>query len=153
MLRALALAERGLYTTSPNPRVGCVLVRDGEVLGEGVTQPAGRNHAEIEALNDARLRGHSTSGASAYVTLEPCSHFGRTPPCVTALLNAGIVRVIAAMEDPNPLVSGKGFERLREAGVEVRCGLLEAEARELNLGFASRMTRGRPWVRTKIAAS
>lgn len=153
MLRALALAERGLYTTTPNPRVGCVLVRDGDVLGEGLTQPAGRNHAEIEALTDARLRGHNANGASAYVTLEPCSHFGRTPPCVNALLSAGVARVIAAMEDPNPLVAGQGFERLREAGVDVRCGLLEAEARELNSGFISRMTRSRPWVRLKIAAS
>ena len=153
MLRALALAERGLYTTTPNPRVGCVLVRDGEVIGEGSTQLAGQSHAEVEALNDARARGMTARGASAYVTLEPCSHFGRTPPCVNALLKSGIMRVIAAMEDPNPLVSGKGFESLRKAGVEVRCGLLEHEARELNLGFISRMTRARPWVRAKIAAS
>jgi diaminohydroxyphosphoribosylaminopyrimidine deaminase / 5-amino-6-(5-phosphoribosylamino)uracil reductase len=153
MRRALELAERGLYTTTPNPRVGCVLVRDGQVLGEGFTQPAGQNHAEIEALNSARTRGHETRGSTAYVTLEPCSHFGRTPPCVAALVEARIGRVIAAMEDPNPLVSGKGLAQLRDAGIDVRCGLLAGEARELNIGFVSRMTRKRPWVRTKLAAS
>lgn len=153
MQRALDLAKRGLFTTTPNPRVGCVLVRDGEVLGEGFTQPAGLNHAEIEALHNARTRGNDPRGATAYVSLEPCSHFGRTPPCTNALVDAGIARVVAAMEDPNPLVSGKGLEILRAAGIEVRCGLLEKEARELNLGFVSRMTRGRPWVRLKLAAS
>jgi diaminohydroxyphosphoribosylaminopyrimidine deaminase/5-amino-6-(5-phosphoribosylamino)uracil reductase len=153
MQRALALAERGLYTTTPNPRVGCLLVRDGLILGEGFTQPAGQNHAEIEALHDARIAGYDTRAATAYVTLEPCSHFGRTPPCVTALIEAGVARVVAAMEDPNPLVSGKGLAVLRDAGIEVRCGLLEKEARELNIGFVSRMTRRRPWVRAKLAAS
>lgn len=153
MQRALDLAERGLYNTTPNPRVGCVLVRDGQILGEGFTQPAGQNHAEIEALNDARGRGQDLRGATAYVTLEPCSHFGRTPPCVNALVEARLARVMAAMEDPNPLVSGKGLALLRSADIEVRCGLLEREARELNLGFISRMTRRRPWVRLKIAAS
>lgn len=153
MRQALALAERGLYTTTPNPRVGCVIVRDGEVLGEGFTQPAGHNHAEVEAIADARARGHNPHGATAYVTLEPCSHFGRTPPCVHAVLEAGIGRVIAAMEDPNPRVSGQGLEKLRAAGVDVRCGLLAREARELNIGFVTRMISGRPWVRLKTAVS
>jgi diaminohydroxyphosphoribosylaminopyrimidine deaminase/5-amino-6-(5-phosphoribosylamino)uracil reductase len=153
MERALALAKRGMYTTDPNPRVGCVLVRNGEVIGEGYTQPAGQDHAEIRALKDARSRGHDLRGATAYVTLEPCSHFGRTPPCANALIEAQIGRVIAAMEDPNPQVSGRGLAILREAGIEVRCGLLANEARELNIGFVTRMTRGRPWVRMKVAAS
>jgi len=153
MERALALAVRGLYTTDPNPRVGCVLVKDGVVIGEGFTQPAGHDHAEIQAMKDARARGHEVRGATAYVTLEPCSHFGRTPPCANALIEAKVARVIAAMEDPNPLVSGRGLSILRDAGVEVRCGLLANEARELNIGFVSRMTRKRPWVRMKVAAS
>ncbi|MGA2550034.1 MAG: bifunctional diaminohydroxyphosphoribosylaminopyrimidine deaminase/5-amino-6-(5-phosphoribosylamino)uracil reductase RibD [Burkholderiaceae bacterium] len=153
MQRALDLAARGLFTTTPNPRVGCVLVRDNAIIGEGFTQPAGQNHAEIEALHDARQKGLEVRGATVYVSLEPCSHFGRTPPCVNALIDAGVTRVVAAMEDPNPQVSGKGLELLREAGIEVRCGLLEKEARELNLGFVSRMTRHRPWVRAKLAAS
>ncbi|WP_213293417.1 bifunctional diaminohydroxyphosphoribosylaminopyrimidine deaminase/5-amino-6-(5-phosphoribosylamino)uracil reductase RibD [Paraburkholderia sacchari] len=153
MERALALAVRGLYTTDPNPRVGCVLVKDGVVIGEGFTQPAGHDHAEIQAMKDARARGHEVRGATAYVTLEPCSHFGRTPPCANALIEAKVARVIAAMEDPNPLVSGRGLSILRDAGIEVRCGLLASEARELNIGFVSRMTRKRPWVRMKVAAS
>lgn len=153
MQRALVLAERGMFITTPNPRVGCVLVRNGEILGEGSTQPAGGDHAEVQAIKDARSRGHGTAGATAYVTLEPCSHFGRTPPCSRALVDAGITRVIAAMEDPNPQVSGRGLAHLRAAGVDVRCGLLEKPARELNIGFVSRMTRGRPWVRLKVAAS
>ncbi|WP_027795433.1 bifunctional diaminohydroxyphosphoribosylaminopyrimidine deaminase/5-amino-6-(5-phosphoribosylamino)uracil reductase RibD [Paraburkholderia acidipaludis] len=153
MERALALAARGLYTTDPNPRVGCVLVKDGEVIGEGYTQPAGQDHAEIQAMKDARGRGHDLRGATAYVTLEPCSHFGRTPPCANALIEAKVGRVIAAMEDPNPLVSGRGLAMLRETGIDVRCGLLANEARELNIGFVSRMVRKRPWVRMKIAAS
>lgn len=153
MQQALALAERGMYLTTPNPRVGCVIVRDGRVLGSGYTQPAGSNHAEIQALEDAAAHGNIVAGATAYVTLEPCSHFGRTPPCADALVRAGITRVIAAMEDPNPKVSGRGLERLRAAGVEVRCGLLKKEAYALNVGFVSRMTRGTPWVRMKIAAS
>ncbi|NLP62267.1 bifunctional diaminohydroxyphosphoribosylaminopyrimidine deaminase/5-amino-6-(5-phosphoribosylamino)uracil reductase RibD [Paraburkholderia sacchari] len=153
MERALALAVRGLYTTDPNPRVGCVLVKDGVVIGEGFTQPAGHDHAEIQAMKDARARGHEVRGATAYVTLEPCSHFGRTPPCANALIEAKVARVIAAMEDPNPLVSGRGLAILRDAGIEVRCGLLASEARELNIGFVSRMTRKRPWVRMKVAAS
>jgi len=153
MERALALAKRGLYTTDPNPRVGCVLVKNGEVIGEGFTQPAGQDHAEVRALKDARSRGHDLRGATAYVTLEPCSHFGRTPPCANALIEAQVERVVAAMEDPNPQVSGRGLKMLRDAGIEVRCGLLANEAAELNIGFVSRMTRGRPWVRLKVAAS
>ncbi|MGC2037058.1 bifunctional diaminohydroxyphosphoribosylaminopyrimidine deaminase/5-amino-6-(5-phosphoribosylamino)uracil reductase RibD [Paraburkholderia caledonica] len=153
MERALALAKRGMYTTDPNPRVGCVLVKNGEVIGEGFTQPAGQDHAEIRAMKDARSRGHDLRGATAYVTLEPCSHFGRTPPCANALIEAQVARVVAAMEDPNPQVSGRGLAVLRDAGIEVRCGLLANEAHELNIGFVSRMTRGRPWVRMKVAAS
>lgn len=154
MRRALELAERGLYTTTPNPRVGCVLVDEsGEIIGEGWTQPAGHNHAEVQAMLDAAARGKSVAGATAYVTLEPCSHFGRTPPCSDALVREGIARVVAAMEDPNPLVSGKGFERLAAAGIAVSSGLLEAEAQALNEGFISRIVRGRPFVRLKIAAS
>ena len=150
MARALALAERGLFTTTPNPRVGCVVVRDGEVVGEGFHERAGEAHAEVNAL---RAAGGRAEGATAYVTLEPCNHHGRTPPCVEALVAAKVERVVVAMGDPNPKVSGKGFAALRAAGVEVDAGLLEDEARELNVGFVSRMTRGRPWVRLKIAAS
>jgi len=150
MARALQLAARGLFTTMPNPRVGCVLVRDGAILGEGFHAIAGGAHAEVEALRSA---GGQARGATAYVTLEPCSHFGRTPPCADALLQGGVTRVVVAMQDPNPKVSGRGFDRLRAAGVDVASGLLEAEAIELNLGFISRMTRGRPWVRLKVAAS
>jgi diaminohydroxyphosphoribosylaminopyrimidine deaminase/5-amino-6-(5-phosphoribosylamino)uracil reductase len=153
MERALALAKRGMYTTDPNPRVGCVLVKNGEVIGEGFTQPAGQDHAEVRALKDARSRGHDLRGATAYVTLEPCSHFGRTPPCANALIDAQVARVVAAMEDPNPQVSGRGLRMLRDAGIEVRCGLLAHEAYELNIGFVTRMTRGRPWVRMKVAAT
>jgi diaminohydroxyphosphoribosylaminopyrimidine deaminase/5-amino-6-(5-phosphoribosylamino)uracil reductase len=153
MARALALAARSMNDAAPNPRVGCVIVRDGRVLGEGWTQPPGSNHAEIEALLDARRNGHDVRGATVYVSLEPCSHFGRTPPCATAMIEAHVGRVIAAVEDPNPLVAGGGLEMLRSAGIDVRCGLLELEAAELNVGFFSRMQRGRPWVRMKIAAS
>ena len=153
MAEALRLAERGLYSTTPNPRVGCVLVQCGNIIGVGHTQPAGHNHAEIEALGDAATRHIVTKGATAYVTLEPCCHYGRTPPCADALIAAGVVRVVAAMADPNPLVAGKGLERLRAAGVVTECGLMETEARELNIGFVARMTRGRPWLRLKIAAS
>jgi len=153
MQRALALAMRGLYTTDPNPRVGCVLVKNGQIIGEGCTQPAGQDHAEIQALKDARAQGHDPRGATAYVTLEPCSHFGRTPPCANALIAAHVTRVVAAMQDPNPLVAGRGLSMLRDAGIDVHCGLLASEARELNIGFVSRMTRQRPWVRMKIAMS
>ncbi|KXB31686.1 bifunctional diaminohydroxyphosphoribosylaminopyrimidine deaminase/5-amino-6-(5-phosphoribosylamino)uracil reductase [Dechloromonas denitrificans] len=150
MARALQLAERGLWTTSPNPRVGCVLVRDGEIIGEGWHEKAGEPHAEVHAL---RAAGEQARGATAYVTLEPCSHHGRTPPCAEALVAAGVSRVVAAMTDPNPLVAGKGLAILQAAGIETAAGLLENEARELNIGFVSRMTRGRPWLRLKAAAS
>lgn len=153
MQRALKLAEQGMFTTAPNPRVGCVIVRDGTVLGEGFTQPAGQAHAEVQALNDAAKHGFDAKGATVYVTLEPCSHFGRTPPCADALVRAGVKRVVAAVQDPNPLVAGKGLARLREAGIETECGVMGNEAREINIGFFSRMQRGRPWVRLKTAAS
>ena len=149
MARALRLAERGLYTTSPNPRVGCVLVRDGNMVGEGWHERAGEPHAEVHALKAA---GEAARGATAYVTLEPCSHHGRTPPCAEALIAAGVIRVIVAVQDPNPQVAGQGITQLRANGIEVECGLMEA-ARELNIGFFTRMTRGMPWVRSKIAAS
>ncbi len=150
MARALELAERGLFTTTPNPRVGCVIVRDGRCVGEGWHVRAGEPHAEVHAL---AMAGEAARGATAYVTLEPCSHHGRTPPCAEALVRAGVGRVVAAMEDPNPLVAGRGLARLREAGIATLSGVLEAEARELNLGFVSRMTRGRPWLRLKAAAT
>ncbi|MEW5943199.1 MAG: bifunctional diaminohydroxyphosphoribosylaminopyrimidine deaminase/5-amino-6-(5-phosphoribosylamino)uracil reductase RibD [Pseudomonadota bacterium] len=150
MARAMRLAEKGLCTTTPNPRVGCVIVRDGAVVGAGFHHRAGEPHAEVRALREAGARAR---GATAYVTLEPCSYHGRTPPCAEALIEAGVGRVVAAMQDPNPLVAGKGLALLRQAGIETECGLLENEACELNIGFVARMTRGRPWVRLKIAAS
>lgn len=152
MARALALAERGLYTTTPNPRVGCVIVKDGVVIGEGWHARAGEAHAEAVALDDARAKGRDTRGATLYATLEPCNRHGRTPPCVDAVLAADIGRVVAAMHDPNPAQDG-GAQRLRLAGVRVDIGLLEGEAAALNAGFVSRVTRGRPWLRTKLAAS
>ncbi|HEY5862524.1 MAG TPA: bifunctional diaminohydroxyphosphoribosylaminopyrimidine deaminase/5-amino-6-(5-phosphoribosylamino)uracil reductase RibD [Casimicrobiaceae bacterium] len=152
MARALALAERGLFTATPNPRVGCVIVREGAVLGEGFHARAGEGHAETLALADARARGHDPRGSTMYVTLEPCNHHGRTPPCVDAILAAGVVRVVAAMPDPNP-AAAHGAARLRAAGVDVSFGLMEREACELNVGFVSRVTRGVPWVRLKIATS
>ena len=150
MARALRLAERGLYTTTPNPRVGCVLVKDGRVVGEGWHERAGEAHAEVVAL---KVAAASAEGSTAYVSLEPCSHQGRTPPCTHALVEAKVARVVAAMQDPNPQVAGKGLQKLRDAGVRVEVGLMEEQARELNIGFVSRMTRGRPWMRVKIAAS
>ncbi len=150
MARALVLAERGLFTTTPNPRVGCVIVRDERIIGEGWHVRAGEPHAEVHAL---AMAGAAARGATAYVTLEPCSHHGRTPPCAEALVKAGVSRVVAAMQDPNPLVAGRGLARLQEAGIEVLSGVQEAEARELNIGFVSRMTRGRPWLRLKAAAT
>lgn len=147
---ALRLAERGLFTTTPNPRVGCVLVKDGEVIAEGWHERAGEPHAEALAL---RAAGDAARGSTAYVSLEPCSHHGRTPPCADALVAAGVRRVVAAMSDPNPRVSGQGFARLRAAGVEVDHGALEDEARDLNVGFIHRMRCGLPWVRMKIAAT
>ncbi|WP_114972416.1 bifunctional diaminohydroxyphosphoribosylaminopyrimidine deaminase/5-amino-6-(5-phosphoribosylamino)uracil reductase RibD [Rhodoferax ferrireducens] len=154
LAQALALATQSLLLTSPNPRVGCILASpDGQVLGQGHTQHAGGPHAEIIALRDASARGHSVVGATAYVTLEPCSHHGRTGPCCDALIAAGIKKVVASIADPNPLVSGQGFDRLRAAGIEVVVGPGAAESRELNIGFFSRMIRKTPWVRMKIAAS
>ncbi|MEX8507401.1 MAG: bifunctional diaminohydroxyphosphoribosylaminopyrimidine deaminase/5-amino-6-(5-phosphoribosylamino)uracil reductase RibD [Leptothrix ochracea] len=154
MQRALALAQHAIGLSDPNPRVGCVLVRqDGQTLGEGHTQQAGGPHAEVMALRDARQQGHNPRGATAYVTLEPCAHHGRTPPCCDALIEAGVGRVVVAIRDPNPLVAGQGLARLRAAGITVDVGLLAHEARELNIGFFSRMVRQRPWVRLKVAAS
>ncbi len=150
MAHALQLAERGLWTTSPNPRVGCVLARGGEIVGEGWHDRAG---APLAVDNALRPAGERARGATAYVTLEPCSHHGRTPPCAEALIAAGVSRVVAAMQDPNPLVAGRGLALLEAAGVATACGLLEGEARELNIGFVSRMERGRPWLRLKTAAS
>lgn len=151
MARALQLAHLGLNTTSPNPRVGCVIARtDGTVAGEGWHVRAGGPHAEVHALRQA---GAQARGATAYVTLEPCAHHGRTPPCADALIEAGVARVVAAMQDPNPLVAGQGLARLRAAGIATECGLMGAQAEELNIGFVSRMRRGRPWLRLKLAAS
>ena len=150
MARALELAERGLYTTTPNPRVGCVIMREGSIVGEGWHERAGGPHAEVNAL---MMAGGAARGATAYVSLEPCAHHGRTPPCAAALISAGVARVVAALRDPNPEVAGKGFAMLEQSGIAVECGLLEDEARELNIGFVQRMTCGRPWVRMKIAAS
>ncbi len=151
---ALALARRSLFISSPNPHVGCVITAaDGRVLGEGYTQAAGSAHAEIMALRDAQARGHDVRGATAWVTLEPCAHVGRTGPCCDALAAAGIGRVVASLVDPNPKVAGQGLARLRAAGVAVETGPGAHESRELNIGFFSRMARGTPWVRLKIAAS
>jgi diaminohydroxyphosphoribosylaminopyrimidine deaminase/5-amino-6-(5-phosphoribosylamino)uracil reductase len=155
MRQALALAARAVGVSDPNPRVGCVIVgADGHtVLGTGHTQPAGQAHAEIMALRDAAARGYSVEGATVWVTLEPCAHHGRTPPCCDALIAAKVAKVIAALPDPNPLVGGQGIARLRAGGIEVVTGPGEADARDLNIGFFSRMQRGTPWVRMKIAAS
>lgn len=153
MARALQLARNGLYSTSPNPRVGCVIVRDGIVVGEGWHQRAGEPHAEVLALRMANEFSDLAKGATAYVTLEPCAHFGKTPPCAQALIDAGVSRVVAAMQDPNPQVAGRGLAQLQAAGIATEVGVLEQEARELNIGFVSRMTRQRPWVRVKIASS
>ena len=153
MSEALAEAQKALYLSNPNPRVGCVIVKDGEIIGRGFTQKVGEAHAEVQALADAKSKGNNPLGSTIYVTLEPCSHTGKTPPCVDALITAKPAKVIAAMRDPNPLVAGNGLEKLKAAGIEVHCDLLEAEAQELNRGFISRMTRGLPWVRMKIAAS
>ena len=150
MARALELAARGLETTHPNPRVGCVIAQGEEVVGEGWHERAGEPHAEINALSAA---GRKAAGATAYVTLEPCSHHGRTPPCIDALIAARVARVVFALEDPNPRVSGRGAQALRQAGVEVRSGLMAAQAAEINSGFLKRMRHGRPWVRVKLAMS
>ena len=154
IVAALAQARQSLNLTSPNPHVGCVIASSsGEVLGQGFTQQAGGPHAEVVALRDAAAAGHDVRGATAYVTLEPCAHQGRTGPCCDALVAAGIGRVVASIADPNPLVAGQGFARLRAAGVAVEVGPGAAESRELNIGFFSRMVRGTPWVRLKAAAS
>jgi diaminohydroxyphosphoribosylaminopyrimidine deaminase/5-amino-6-(5-phosphoribosylamino)uracil reductase len=150
MERALSLAAQGRFTTHPNPNVGCVLMRDGELVGEGWHRKAGEPHAEVHAL---RAAGERARGATAYVTLEPCSHYGRTPPCALALVEAGVSRVVAAMEDPNPLVAGRGLRILADAGIDVSCGLLKEDAEALNPGFIKRMQTGLPWVRVKLAAS
>ncbi|MFD2111970.1 bifunctional diaminohydroxyphosphoribosylaminopyrimidine deaminase/5-amino-6-(5-phosphoribosylamino)uracil reductase RibD [Thiorhodococcus fuscus] len=150
MARAIHLARLGRFTTDPNPRVGCVLVRDGRIVGEGWHRRAGEAHAERHALAQA---GSEAGGATAYVTLEPCCHHGRTPPCADALVEAGVARVVCAMVDPNPLVAGKGLARLKDAGIETSIGVLEAEARSLNPGFIKRLEQGRPYVRCKMAAS
>jgi diaminohydroxyphosphoribosylaminopyrimidine deaminase/5-amino-6-(5-phosphoribosylamino)uracil reductase len=149
MARAIQLAKRGRYTTDPNPRVGCVLVRNNVVIGEGWHVKAGLGHAEVEALKNV----HDTQGATAYVTLEPCSHHGKTPPCCDALIKAGVSRVVAAMQDPNPQVSGRGLAKLKAAGIEVSCGVLQEDAIALNRGFIKRMTENRPFVRSKLAMS
>lgn len=150
MARALELARRGRYTTSPNPNVGCVIVRDGQIVGEGYHLRAGEPHAEVHAL---RMAGERARGATAYVTLEPCSHFGRTPPCCDALIEAGVARVVAAMQDPNPQVAGRGLYRLQQAGIAVSHGLMMQEAEALNRGFLKRMRTGFPWVQLKLGAS
>ena len=150
MARALRLAEQGLYSTMPNPRVGCVIVKDNKIVGEGMHIKAGEPHAEIFAIRQA---GELAKGSTAFVTLEPCSHTGRTPPCSQALIHAGVTKVVVAMQDPNPQVSGSGLAHLQTHHIEVATGLMERQARELNPGFISRMTRSRPFVRSKIAAS
>ncbi|CAI8845714.1 MULTISPECIES: bifunctional diaminohydroxyphosphoribosylaminopyrimidine deaminase/5-amino-6-(5-phosphoribosylamino)uracil reductase RibD [unclassified Pseudomonas] len=150
MARALELARKGHYSTHPNPRVGCVIVRDGQVVGEGWHVRTGEPHAEVHAL---RAAGEQARGATAYVTLEPCSHHGRTPPCADGLVTAGVARVVAAMQDPNPEVAGRGLQRLEQAGIATTCGVLEGEARQLNLGFLKRMEHGLPFVRVKLAMS
>ena len=150
MAQAVRLAKRGIYSTHPNPNVGCVMVNNNAVVGTGWHQQAGEPHAEIFALREA---GSKAKGATAYVTLEPCSHHGRTPPCCDALIEAGVKRVVVAMQDPNPLVAGKGLKRLQDAGIEVETGILEEQARQLNPGFIRRMQKGLPWLRCKLAAS
>jgi diaminohydroxyphosphoribosylaminopyrimidine deaminase/5-amino-6-(5-phosphoribosylamino)uracil reductase len=154
MARALALAENAIGLSDPNPRVGCVIVaKDGQVLGEGHTQAAGQAHAEVMALRAAAASGHRVEGASAYVTLEPCAHHGRTPPCCDSLIEARLARVVVAVGDPNPRVAGEGLARLRAAGVQVELGLMAEAARALNIGFMHRMRTGRPYVRLKTACS
>ncbi len=150
MSQALQLAEKGLYSTSPNPRVGCVIVRDGKIVGSGWHVQTGQPHAEINALN---IAGGAAQGATVYLTLEPCSHYGRTHPCAEALIRAKVAKVIIAMQDPNPLVAGKGTSLLKQSGINVLVGLMGEWAKDLNVGFVSRMTNNRPWVRMKIAAS
>ena len=146
MARALKLAQRGRFTTHPNPNVGCVIVKDGEIVGEGYHHRAGEPHAEVHAL---RMAGEKAKGATAYVTLEPCSHHGRTPPCCDALIAAGVARVVASMQDPNPQVAGRGLYRLQQAGIDVSHGLMMSEAEQLNKGFLKRMRTGFPYIQLK----
>jgi riboflavin biosynthesis protein RibD len=153
MRHAIKMVDERPSHVAPNPNVGCVIVKNGRIIGRGSTRPPGGNHAEIEALEDAAGKGHEVKGATVYVTLEPCSHHGRTAPCADALIRAGVSCVVSAMTDPDPRVSGEGFARLMAAGIDVISGVLENEAREMNLGFLSRIERGRPWVRMKAAAS
>lgn len=150
MARAFELARKGRFTTSPNPNVGCVIVRDGAIVGEGYHQKAGEPHAEVHAL---RMAGEKAQGATAYVTLEPCSHHGRTPPCAEALINAGVSRVVAAMQDPNPQVVGRGLYMLSQAGIETRSNVLLDDAEAANRGFLKRMRTGFPYIQLKLAAS
>ena len=150
MSQALQLAEKGLYTTSPNPRVGCVIVRDRKIVGSGWHVHTGQPHAEINAL---KIAGEAAQGATLYLTLEPCSHYGHTPPCAEAIVRAKVAKVIIAMQDPNPLVAGKGVSLLKQSKINVQDGLMQEEAKNLNIGFVSRMMNNRPWVRMKIAAS
>lgn len=153
MRLALEMAAKGMLTTAPNPRVGCVIVKENRIIGLGHTQPVGHAHAEVQALNDAASKGFDVEGATVYVTLEPCSHHGRTPPCADALIRALVGRVVVAIGDPNPLVAGQGLARLQAAGIQVTSGVMEDEAREMNIGFLKRMQYGRPWVRLKAAAT
>ncbi|MFD2016099.1 bifunctional diaminohydroxyphosphoribosylaminopyrimidine deaminase/5-amino-6-(5-phosphoribosylamino)uracil reductase RibD [Vibrio olivae] len=150
MARAITLAKKGRFTTAPNPNVGCVIAQGEEVVGEGFHFRAGEPHAEVHAL---RMAGERAQGATAYVTLEPCSHFGRTPPCALGLIDAKVAKVVCAMRDPNPQVAGKGIDMLRQAGIEVEVGVLEQEAYQLNRGFFKRMESGMPFVQLKMAAS
>ncbi|WP_180103785.1 bifunctional diaminohydroxyphosphoribosylaminopyrimidine deaminase/5-amino-6-(5-phosphoribosylamino)uracil reductase RibD [Acinetobacter sp. YH12134] len=150
MQRAIELARLGQYSTKPNPNVGCVLVKDGQLVGEGYHPRAGQPHAEVFALRDA---GDAARGATAYVTLEPCAHYGRTPPCAKGLVEAGVARVVVACPDPNPLVAGKGVQILRDAGIQIEVGVLEQQAHQLNLGFLKAMATGQPYVRLKVASS
>ena len=146
---AIQLAKKGLYYTEPNPRVGCVIVKDNQLIGQGWHEKAGQNHAEINALNS--IKDNNAKDATVYVSLEPCSHQGRTPPCVSALIKAQVAKVVIAMIDPNPLVSGNGIQALKKTGIKVELGLLEQEAKLLNPGFISIFNRNRPWVRLKLA--
>ncbi len=149
MAKAISLAKKGYYTTDPNPRVGCVLVKDNKIIAEGWHKRAGQGHAEVNALEQVT----NMEGVTAYVTLEPCSHYGKTPPCCDALIKANVARVVVAMQDPNPLVTGQGLKKLQQAGIEVCCGVLETDARLLNQGFIKRMTEGLPFIRSKLAMS
>ncbi len=153
MARAIQLAKKGQYTTHPNPRVGCVIVKNEQIIGEGYHQRAGEQHAEINAFLQLQSKKLSARGATAYVTLEPCSHIGKTPPCANALVDAGVARVVIAMQDPNPQIAGRGITKLKEAGIIVEVGLLKEQARVLNPGFIKRMEQGLPWVRVKLAMS